>query len=199
MDTETTTSKKLESDAADVESCQIDLTLIDSLHSGGDVGEVVTELFQRHGNRVMAYLVSRTGNRSDSEDIAQMTWIKVAKALPGFSGNHFTTWLITIAKNTMISEFRKRAVRSTVSGEWLESIADVPELCESAEAMDRLRGCLDQLKSAKPTFFQVVSLRLAGRKHDDIAAELDIPPKTSMSRFDRAKGHLKTCIEAASE
>lgn len=199
MNAERSLSKTQAPVLAAEDSPQIDLALIDSLKAGGDVGVVVTELYQRHGNRVMAYLISRTGNRNDSEDLAQLTWIKVANGLPMFSGNHFTSWLITIAKNTMISEFRKRAVRSTVSGEWIESIADVPELCESTESMDRFRGCLDELKSTKPVFFQIVQLRLSGRKHDDIATELNIPPKTSMSRFDRAKGHLRSCMEARSE
>lgn len=173
----------------------MDLSLIWTLKANASIGDVVAELYQRHANRVMAYLISRSGNRSDAEDFAQQTWIKVAGALSGFEGKHFTSWLITIARNTMISEFRKRAVRSTVNGDWIESIADVPEIDESNEVMERFRMCLKKLESEKPDFFEVVKMRLSGKKHDEIAEELSIPAKTSMSRFDRSKAHLKTCME----
>ena len=174
----------------------MDLSLILALRNGADIRHVVAELYQRHGNRVIAYLLSRTGNRNDADDFAQQTWIKVAKALPGFVGKHFTSWLITIAKNTMISEFRKRAVRSAVNGDWVESIADVPEIDESNESMERFRMCLKKLENDKPDFYVVVKMRLVGKKHDEIASELSIPAKTSMSRFDRSKAHLKTCMES---
>ncbi len=175
---------------------RLDLAIIERLHSGEDINYVISQLYQRHGNRVLAYLVSRSGNQNDAEDFAQQTWIKVARALPEFTGKHFTSWLITIAKNTMISEFRKRAVRTTVNGDWVESIADVPEIDQANDSLERFRICLKKLKTEKPEFYTVVKLRLTGRKHDEIATELNIPAKTSMSRFDRSKGRLKICLEA---
>jgi len=172
-----------------------DLALIKDVQAGADLNAALATLYQRHGNRVLAFLLSRAGNRSDAEDFAQQTWLKVAKALPQFSGNHLASWLITIAKNTMISEFRKRSVRSAINGQAIESVADITISEESTDNIDRLRGCLEKLKFDKPDFFRVVELKLAGNRHDEIANQMGIAAKTSMSRFDRAKGYLRICLE----
>src|SRR6266852_8189288 len=66
-------------------------------------------LFQYYNTRICTYLARMVGNDEEGRDLAQETFIKVWRALPGMNDEaHFDTWLYRIATNTAIDHLRRR-------------------------------------------------------------------------------------------
>jgi len=77
-------------------------------------------LFNRHKDRVFAFIMSKVKDRELTEDIFQDTFIKVINSLQKGKYNEegkFLPWMMRIAHNLIIDHFRKsskmRKVRST--------------------------------------------------------------------------------------
>lgn len=80
---------------------------LDALQTG-DKAEiaVLVEIFL---DPVYRLALRMTGSEQDAEDIAQETFIKVIKSLPGFEGrSQLTTWIYRIAMNESLMNLRRR-------------------------------------------------------------------------------------------
>ena len=108
-----------------------------------------------------------------------------------FKGGQFRAWLYEIARNRIIDESRKRQTRQLP-----EEFDPAQRFEDDGEAdQQRLvafRDCFGGLDVERQ---KVVQLRLAGRSHDDIGAELGINSNTAMTRFHRAKKDLADCMQ----
>ncbi len=74
-----------------------------------------SELVQRYGHSVLGYLYHMTGNRDQAEDLFQETFKKVHEKGHTFRGEHFKSWLFTIATRTAIDAGRRRRRANTIS------------------------------------------------------------------------------------
>ena len=73
-------------------------------------------LFQYYNARICTYLARMIDNDEEGRDLAQETFIKVWRALPGMNGvPQFETWLYRIATNTAIDHLRRRKFRWPLS------------------------------------------------------------------------------------
>ena len=69
-------------------------------------------LIKRYSKKLYLFIFNRTGNREDTEDIIQETFLKAYKNLSGYDPKwNFSTWIYTIAQRTSISHFRHTNVR----------------------------------------------------------------------------------------
>ena len=69
-------------------------------------------LFRYYNARICTYLTRMVGNDEEGHDLAQETFIKVWRALPGMHDEaRFETWLYRIATNTAIDQLRRRKFR----------------------------------------------------------------------------------------
>lgn len=74
-----------------------------------------SELLQRYGGSVLAYLYHMTGDRDQAEDLFQETFKKVHEKGHTFRGEHFKSWLFTIATRSAIDAARRRKRQASVS------------------------------------------------------------------------------------
>ncbi len=74
-----------------------------------------SELVQRYGDSVLGYLYHMTGDRDQAEDLFQETFKKVHEKGHTFRGEHFKSWLFTIATRTAIDAARRRKRQTTIS------------------------------------------------------------------------------------
>lgn len=74
-----------------------------------------SELVQRYGDSVLGYLYHMTGDRDQAEDLFQETFKKVHEKGHTFRGEHFKSWLFTIATRTAIDAGRRRKRQTTIS------------------------------------------------------------------------------------
>lgn len=74
------------------------------------------QLVERHQDAVVGTVTKMLGNSCDSEDIAQMVFIRVWKHAKRYKpDNKFTTYLYTIVRNLVYNESRRRSRKRTVS------------------------------------------------------------------------------------
>lgn len=67
------------------------------------------ELIERHQSRVIGTVAKMLGDASASEDLAQQVFIRVWQSAPRYAATaKFTTWLMTITRNLVFNETRRR-------------------------------------------------------------------------------------------
>ena len=66
-------------------------------------------LFEYYNARICTYLARMVGNDEEGRDLAQESFLKVWRALPGMDDeSHFESWLYRIATNTAIDYLRRQ-------------------------------------------------------------------------------------------
>ncbi|MFN7993945.1 MAG: sigma-70 family RNA polymerase sigma factor [Bryobacteraceae bacterium] len=132
-------------------------------------------------------------NNHDAEDIVQESFLKAYQALETFRGGDARPWLLSIVRNTAANVLRRPKAELTAdfstAGREPEDHAPDPE----RSLLDRSRR--EQVHRAisqlAPEFQEVVVLReIEDLSYKEIAAVLNIPIGTVMSRLSRARGQL---------
>jgi RNA polymerase sigma-70 factor (ECF subfamily) len=125
------------------------------------------ELYDRHFHRVYAYVLKRTGNRPDAEDVTADVFHRALLNLRGYEwrGIPFVAWLYRIAAHEL-SDRRRNAARETVT--------QPPEV-ETAHPDFERRVMLYQLVDRLPEDQRrVVEMRFGGgRSIQEVAAALE--------------------------
>jgi len=156
------------------------------------------------------YNVARwlTRDAAEAEDIVQETLLKALRGFTGFAqGTNFKAWIFRILRNTYLSSRSGLAASRTVAlDEELDegTTARVPEGAIDRETPElslmRLadRAALeDAMHRLAPPLLEVILLcDVEEMKYREIAAVLEIPLGTVMSRIARARAALRTNLEA---
>ncbi len=175
----------------------------------GDAG-AMEELVKRHGPRLFGFLVRMTGSAHAAEDAYQEVFLKVIKNAKKYRpGAGFSSWLFTIARNAVIDQARKRALREAAS-------LDAPANPDSAEArIDmqaspgpdpeedmRARQMTEVIEKAVAGLAdeqrEVFLLReRAGLSIKEVAKITRAPVNTVKTRMYYALGHIKDALKEA--
>ena len=143
------------------------------------------------------------GSRADAEDIVQEAMLRAYKYLDRFSGGAFRPWLLAIVRNTAMTWFkRNRSDKVVFVPDVPTEIADVDLDAArdgSPEGALLRRDLADQLNravAALPSEFrEVIVLReLHDLSYKEIAAIIDVPIGTVMSRLSRARRLLMDAL-----
>lgn len=168
-------------------------------------GEESTEfvrLYDTHFDGIFRYLLLRTGNVAEAEDLTAQTFFK---ALRGFSRLRWfrrsaSAWLYRIATNELNSHIR----RSRRRARWETGVADVggAAVRERETAEQRLereqlfRQLAGALRTLKPDEQALVALRYFERRsYSEIALILRRREGTLAMRTHRALGKLRAELE----
>jgi RNA polymerase sigma-70 factor (ECF subfamily) len=108
-------------------------------------------------------------------------------------GSDLRAWLFTIMHNVYVNQVR----RSSNGPQFVaipeqEPPAQGSAQAESAVNMDNLQRSLDYLPPDQREILLLISVE--GLRYKEVAAILDIPEGTVMSRLSRARQHLRTIL-----
>lgn len=172
--------------------------------------DAMTEIVNRHGNRLFGYLVRLTGSREKAEDAYQEVFIRVIRSASKYKpSSRFTAWLYTIARNITIDMARRDKHRVTESldapayqeGETsrVETMAndgaDPEQNLMVSEMKEALETAIGQLA---PEQKEVLLLReRAGLSFKEIASITGAPLNTVKTRMHYALGHLRKNLDRA--
>jgi len=68
------------------------------------------ELIERHQSRVIGTIAKMLGDAGAAEDLAQQVFIRMWQSAPRYVASaKFTTWLLTITRNLVFNETRRRS------------------------------------------------------------------------------------------
>lgn len=167
--------------------------------------EALNLIIKRHLKSVYRFIFGFIGDVATAEDISQEAFIKVWKNLKKFDQNrNFKTWILSIAKNTMIDYTRKKKALpfsffEDIEGEnkFEDSVVDSEPL--SDELFDKnlnQEKIIDAISKLPTIYRSVITLRFSeGLKFDEIAEVFGESINTIKSRGRRAEALLKEYLK----
>ena len=152
------------------------------------------QLMNRHRQPAYSIALGLTGNHDDAMDAVQKSFLRVHRSLGRFRLDEpFFPWLYRIVRNTALNQRRdEQRHRGDLPLEWVTRPAEGPDGLAAAEAAD-LRGRLARAIAELPAEMRTVFMlyHFEGRKYREIAAAMDIPLGTVMSRLHAARLRLR--------
>jgi len=111
----------------------------------GDEG-AIAELYNRYFPRLYRYMLVRTGNVGDAEDLTEEVFIRVLDALERFEWRQvpFSAWLFRIAHNAVVSHQRRDGAR----GRFSPLSPNLPVSTQGPEEAVEARLALDEVMEA---------------------------------------------------
>ena len=155
--------------------------------------QAFSELYLRVHKAVYGFALSIVKNQHDAEDVMQDTFLKVDAAAGSYqSKGKPMAWVLTIARNLALEKLRERRdVPLEQEEDWhLWASVDPTRAHEDKLALEAAMKCLGNEER------QVVTLHaMSGLKHREIAALLNMPLATVLSKYRRALLKLKDYLE----
>jgi RNA polymerase sigma-70 factor (ECF subfamily) len=112
--------------------------------------EVVTRLYKEYRDKVYHYAYSKLGSHSEAEDLVSDIFVKILKGIDTYDPCKagYSTWIYTIARNTVCNYLRGK-------GRWSTGLDEICEVQDSSllpeevllrnENLDRLAELLESL------------------------------------------------------
>ena len=162
-----------------------------------------TFLLDFYWSEVYAFMLKRTENETDAEDITIETFSKAFDKIATYNPEfQFNTWLIAIAKNVHIDILRKKKsslfVEITEEGDYQAyNIADTTPSAEDKLITEQnLSQLLQYIKELKLHYQEVIQLRyFQEMSYQEIANQLDEPLSNVKVKILRAKKLLAEIIQ----
>jgi RNA polymerase sigma factor (sigma-70 family) len=159
------------------------------------------EVVLPHLDAAFNYARWLTKNDADAEDVVQDAYVRALRFFSSLREENARAWLFTIVRNTWYGRFPRRAASAVVNvaGDEADDRADAglnPEAqMIQQQTVEHVRRALETL----PTDFrEVLVLReLEGLSYKEIAAIVEIPIGTVMSRLARARERLAAVLAPA--
>jgi RNA polymerase sigma-70 factor, ECF subfamily len=133
--------------------------LVDAAKIGDE--EAIAELYKSYFPRVYRYMLARTGNVGDAEDLTEDVFIRVLDALERFEWRQapFSAWLFRIAHNAIVSHQRRDGARGKV-GPLLPTLPmKTPGPEEAVEARLALEEVMRATRNLPEAQRRVITLR----------------------------------------
>ncbi len=153
-------------------------------------GDAFATLLDRYRGRLFGFLVRRSGESADVEDLFQETWMRVVRARARFDpSQRFSTWLFQIANNLCRDRGRRRGVEAKAHETMLEIAEINPDV---APALDLQLDIHRRIGRLPDPLREVLLLRYYHQFSErEIAQMVDIPPGTVKSRLHTAVRRLR--------
>lgn len=161
-------------------------------------GAAFEQLVRRHQRVVYAICRRVCGSHEEADDAAQETFVQLWRSLDRYDpGRPFLPWLYRVAMHTALKRLARIRSRREVGLDTVDSLPGQParagsdpgEAFASAEGVAKTRRALARLKLEERLLLE---LRAECRmSYEELAATLDIPLGTVMSRLHRARQALR--------
>ena len=158
------------------------------------------QLLDLHWNELYGFMIKRTENENDAEDLCLQAFSKAFDKIETFNNEFtFSTWLTSIAKNLHVDLIRKEKTllyESTdvneVGREVIDETLGPEDQLIRSQNLDKL---LQQIRSLKPIYRDVIQLRFFQElSHKEIATQLGLSLSNVKVRLLRAKKLLSEII-----
>jgi RNA polymerase sigma-70 factor (ECF subfamily) len=149
-------------------------------------------LMDTYAKRVFNMAYQFSGSRQEAEDMTQEIFLKLYGSLVKFDfQKNFTAWLLTLAKNHLIDEYRKTKWERTQRDEFDERVLPQASVSGPEETMvqKEIRALIwEGLNSLSSDMRMAVILKdLQGRSYEEMAEILGLRLGTVKSRVNRAR------------
>ena len=174
-----------------------------------DLRRLVELLWEAYGESVYLFACAKLQNREDARDIVQDTFLAALKWITGHPMPlevNFPAWLRRIARNLIISRFRRPAIVGPMPrrsrdddgadefANWSDADTPAPDArMTRQEELGALAKCLEALSERRRRI--VVLCDLEGCSYQAIAEKIGSPVNTVGVLLFRARKELRDCVE----
>lgn len=155
--------------------------------------EALAQLYRRARTAVYGLAISYVKNAQDAQDLTQDTFVRVWDAAPQYRPQGSPMgWVLTIARNLSLMKLREGQRKGELEEEqWNAIPAQAPGISHE----DRLlvQNALAALEEQERRI--VVLHAVTGLKHREVAALLELPLATVLSKYHRGLRKLKLRLE----
>lgn len=152
-------------------------------------------LFESFWDYLYNYLLKKTGNEDQAEDIAVRTFAKAFDKIETFNPKYtFETWLTTISNNIQIDEHRKKNTKNKIDSALYDEMtaSQVQDNNPSPEDLliitQNLSDLLLKIKTLKHEYKTIIRLRYFEElSYKEISDRLELPLNTVKVTLLRAK------------
>ncbi len=159
-----------------------------------DDEDAFKDLYELTNRMVFQYLYRLTNDRQKAEDVMIDAYTEAWRCAKKFKGqSRVTTWLIGIARNLAMSEFRRNRMYEDELDENVAYSAEQLTDMEKAEKSEMIAKALDRLPLKHREILDLVFLQ--GMGYEDISRIVKIPVNTVKTRVFHAKDKLKQILK----
>ena len=161
-------------------------------------------LVNTYSRKIFNMAFQFSGSHEEAEDMTQDIFFKLYNSLKKFDfKKNFTAWLLTIAKNYLIDEYRRtkweKRSRDSFDEHYLASEAEEgPE--EGVLKQETKKTIWEALNALSSDIRMTVILRdIQGKSYDEIAEIMSLPTGTVKSRINRGRLQLAKIVKEQKE
>ena len=161
----------------------------------GEQESLAAAAFRDHQGAIYRFLLRKTGNRDEAEELTQVVFTEATSALqsPAEPPTSTRAWLYSIAERRFIDHVRKRVVARRA----LRLLERFDEAPDEAQAREIARAILAAMKALPEEQRQVVTMKvLEGKRFAEIAVELGTTEAAAKMRMSRAITKIKSELES---
>jgi len=154
----------------------------------------MSDLVRQHHVLLYRYAYRLSGSAADAEDLTQETYLKACRKIGQLrEPNRAKSWLCSILRDLFLKRIRD-ADEVQVDSRLVEVAPGMsePELHAGEFDSDDLQTALDQLPEQFRT--PVILYFFEEFTYKEIAAQMEVPVGTVMSRLARGKAHLRSFL-----
>lgn len=151
--------------------------------------ECFAELFMRHRKNVYFACRRFFPERTAAEDATQETFLRAYRGIRGFHGGDVSSWLMRIARNVCIDEYRKGRPELAIAD---TDLADMParESASSFEARVTAGRVRQEMKSLSPEQRQCLEMKIEGYSYEETAVRTGFAVEAVKSYLQNARRML---------
>jgi RNA polymerase sigma-70 factor (ECF subfamily) len=173
------------------------------LRTGNGDTAAFERLVERHQALVIGTVARMLGSNSDIDDVAQQVFIRVWKSASRYTPSaKFTTWLLTITRNLVFNEARRRKrhpgiALDTHEGNESLSLPDQARSVPDEALLEReLEAAIDRAILSLPERqrLALVLRRYEGKSYEEIADVLNLSVPAVKSILFRARSELRAAL-----
>jgi RNA polymerase sigma-70 factor, ECF subfamily len=162
------------------------------------------QLVERHQTLVIGTVARMLGSNSDVEDVAQQVFMRVWKSAPRYvPAAKFTTWLLTITRNLVFNEVRrrKRHPAETLDVHQGEESLPLPDrhgrTPDQKLLDDEMQRAVDKAIQTLPEKqrLAVILRRYEEKSYEEIAQVLELSVPAVKSVLFRARTELRAALK----
>ena len=163
------------------------------VHIAGGEREALAELYQRTRSAVYGLALSYLKNAHDAQDLTQDVYVQVWDCAAQYRpiGSPMG-WLLTVCRSLCLMRLRREERHAALSEEEWDAIP-ARECGLDADERALLQGALAVLGEEERRI--VLLHAVTGMKHREIAALLELPLPTVLSKYHRALKKMRAYLE----
>ena len=163
------------------------------IHIAGGEREALAELYQRTRSAVYGLALSYLKNAHDAQDLTQDVYVQVWDRAEQYRLTRSPMgWLLAVCRNLCLMRLRREERHAALSEEEWDAIP-ARECGLDADERALLQGALASLADEERRI--VLLHAVTGLKHREIAALLELPLPTVLSKYHRALKKMRSFLE----